>query len=93
MCETCDAYADSIATPTPAELDAVLKLARKAVDDGDLELMDHDRAFAARHGGEPLPRERPVISRWMCTECSRMFLLEINSCHVGADGWRPLFGN
>jgi hypothetical protein len=93
MCDACDRYADSLPVRAPADLDAVLAMARKAVADGDLELMDDDRAFAARHGGEPLPRQRPVVGRWMCTQCSRMFLLEINSCHVASDGWRPLFGN
>jgi hypothetical protein len=29
----------------------------------------------------------------MCTFCSRVFMLEINSTHVSTDGWRPLFGN
>jgi hypothetical protein len=93
MCDTCDQYADSIPVKTPADLDAILATARKAVESGELELMDDDRVFAARHGGEPLPRARPVVGRWICSQCSRVFMLELNSCRVAGDGWRPLFGN
>ncbi len=93
MCDLCDRYADCIPTATPEQLDAVLATATTAVAAGDLEAMDGDRALDARIPGSPLPRSRPITARWVCSACSRVFMLELNACHVAGDGWRPLFGN
>jgi hypothetical protein len=93
MCETCDQYADSIPTTTPEQLDALLARIGAAVKAGELEAMDEDRALRTRQAGAPLPRERPVIARWICAMCSRVFMLELNTCRLAGDGWRPLFGN
>ncbi|MBA3708106.1 MAG: hypothetical protein H0W83_04685 [Planctomycetes bacterium] len=93
MCERCDAYAETIRIASPGDLDAQLARAHAGVDEGALEAMDDDRALSQRLPGAPLPKARPVKGTWVCTQCSRLFLLELNSCHLVGDGWRPLFGN
>lgn len=90
MCEACDGYADSITARTPGELDAILSLVRSAEREGHLEHLDGD-ALHARRAGDPVPK--PVLGRWVCSQCSRLFLLELGTCHLAGDGWRPLFGN
>jgi hypothetical protein len=93
MCDLCEAYAETIRISAPADLDALLARARCAVAEGALEIMDEDRALHARVPGAPLPRARPVKQTWACSQCSRLFLLELNACRVGGDAWRPLYGN
>lgn len=89
MCATCDAYADALPADTRARLSALAARARAAEADGDLEWLDGDAALRA---GEQ-PPSGSGRSRWLCSACSRIFFLEVGSCHPLGDGWRPLFGN
>jgi hypothetical protein len=89
MCATCDDYADALPADTPERMVALAARARVAEADGDLEWLDGDQALrAGQH-----PPGGPGRARWMCSACSRLFLLEVGSCHVLGDGWRPLIGN
>lgn len=90
MCGRCDAYADQRPAGTDAALAAVLAMAHQAETAGDLEWLDGDAALRTR----PLPaRAGAQRGRWICSECSRVFLLELGTSHPLGDGWRPLFGN
>ncbi|MBA2482346.1 MAG: hypothetical protein H0V44_16910 [Planctomycetes bacterium] len=93
MCDLCEGFAETIRIASPADLDDLLSRTHSAVAAGTLEPMDADPALRARVPGSPLPRSQPVKQTWVCTQCSRLFLLELNACHLAGDGWRPLFGN
>jgi len=98
MCERCDAYGDSLPAGDATVLRPILDLVRAAEAAGDLEwldgenLADFSAAAAAGFGGQA-PGAAPHTGRWLCSACSRMFLLEIASRHLTGDGWRPLYGN
>jgi hypothetical protein len=97
MCERCDAYGDSLPITDAPMLDAVLDLVRSGQRLGDLEWLDGDTlaAFAARsdRGAAPGLDGARRTGRWLCSACSRMFLLELGSRQPTGDGWRPLYGN
>ncbi len=89
MCATCDDYADALPADTPARMAALAARAREAEALGDLEWLDGDEALRA---GQP-PHGGTARGRWLCSACSRVFLLEVGASHVLGDGWRPLIGN
>jgi len=98
MCERCDAYGDSLPARDATMLTAILDMVRTAETAGDLEWLDGERlaAFvspAATASGAHGPGDVPRTGRWLCSACSRMFLLELGSHHATGDGWRPLYGN
>jgi len=97
MCERCDAYGDSLPAHDAAMLKAILGMVRAAESAGDLEWLDGENlaafgSLAARAAGSP-GAGAPRTGRWLCSACSRMFLLELGSHHATGDGWRPLYGN
>jgi hypothetical protein len=92
MCEQCDVFAETIQITSLVMHAKLLARARKAEAEGILEAMD------ASHPPEDFALDRTwptdeLRHTWVCTKCSRLFLLEGNTRHVSGDSWRPLFGN
>jgi hypothetical protein len=92
MCEQCDVYAETVPVDSLVTHAKLLSRARKAEAEGVLEAMD------ASHPAEDFALDRTwptdeLRHTWVCTRCSRLFLLEANTRHVSGDSWRPLFGN
>ncbi len=76
------------------QLVALLERARSAEASGDLEWLDGGQELRGLRAGMALPPgPGPLTCRWLCSGCSRVFLLELRSRHSLGDGWRPLFGN
>jgi hypothetical protein len=98
MCARCDPYGDSLATTSLAQLELVVAMIRKAREQADLEWLDGDERARVGDAHALLQAarshaDRPLHGRWLCSECSRLFLLELNATTVSGDGWRPLYGN
>jgi len=97
MCERCDAYGDSLPVTDAALLSALLRQVQSAERAGDLEWLDGAGragldAGSARFGAHGYCGA-PLTLRWLCSACSRLFLLELGSRQPTGDGWRPLYGN
>ena len=92
MCDQCDVFAETIAVDSLVMHAKLLARARKAVAAGILEAMDSSHPDETFGLDRTWPTEE-LRHTWVCTRCSRLFLLEANTRHVSGDSWRPLFGN
>jgi hypothetical protein len=98
MCTVCDPYADSLPVASLRELDEVAQMVSRGERAGDLDWLDGDAVvhgldpFALAQAAAAAPRSA-LNGRWLCSACSRLFLLELNSRAVTGDLWRPLYGN
>jgi len=98
MCSVCDPYADSLPLGSPRQLTEVLAMVSRGERAGDLDWLDGDLvvhagdATALAEASAASPRQA-LSGRYLCSACSRLFLLELNSRAVTGDLWRPLYGN